>query len=138
MDNLDALLREARRRGLIERIRVTGFRRDIARLIAATDLLVFPSLEPEGFGRPIIEAMALGRPVVATDVGPSRDLLGPEAGVLVAPDPAQLARAVQDLLRSPEKRQRMGRAGRRRVEACFTLERQVGAMSRVYREALVA
>jgi glycosyltransferase involved in cell wall biosynthesis len=138
MDNLDALLREARRRGLLERIRVSGLTRDVARFIAAADVLVFPSLEPEGFGRPIIEAMALARPVVATDVGPSRDLLGPDAGVLVAPDPLQLARAVQELLRSPERRQRMGRAGRRRVEACFTLERQVTAMSRVYREALAA
>jgi glycosyltransferase involved in cell wall biosynthesis len=136
LDNLDALRREAERRGLTPRIHITGFRTDVARLLAAADVLAFPSLEPEGFGRPIIEAMALARPVVATDVGPSAELLGDKAGRLVAPDPGQLAQALSDLLRSPEQRSRMGRAGRARVEACFTLERQVAEMSAIYRKAL--
>jgi glycosyltransferase involved in cell wall biosynthesis len=136
LDNLDAYLRDARRRGLADRVNVTGFQRDVARAIAAADVLVFPSLEPEGFGRPIIEAMALARPVVATDVGPSRDLLGVGTGRLVPPVASALASAVGDLLGSPETRERMGRAGRSRVEACFSLKRQVAEMSAVYREAL--
>ena len=135
LDNLDALQRDAHTRGLGERIHVTGFRRDVARVLAAADILVFPSLAPEGFGRPIIEAMALGRPVVATNVGPSAELLGPDAGRLVAPDPASLARVLSDLLQEPDERARMGQAGRRRVEACFTLDRQVAEMSAIYREA---
>jgi L-malate glycosyltransferase len=136
MDNLDALLRDARQANLADRVHATGFRRDIARLLSAADVLAFASLEPEGFGRPIIEAMAMARPVVATDVGPSRELLGPEAGRLVAPDAAALAAALDNLLRSPDERERMGRAGRRRVEACFSLDRQVAAMSGIYREAV--
>jgi glycosyltransferase involved in cell wall biosynthesis len=136
LDNLDALVREADQRGLARRIHVTGFRTDVARVLAAADLLVFPSLEPEGFGRPIIEAMALARPVVATDVGPSAELLGDAAGRLVAADPHELAQAIADLLDSPEERSRMGRAGRARVEACFTLERQVREMSAIYRQAV--
>ena len=135
LDNLDALLRDALALDVAERICVTGFRTDVARVLAAADVLVFPSLEPEGFGRPIIEAMALARPVVATDVGPSRELLGAEAGVLVPPDPRRLAAAVMALLGSPDERARMGRAGRARVEACFTLARQVTAMSAIYHEA---
>jgi glycosyltransferase involved in cell wall biosynthesis len=138
LDNLDALMREAHQRGLKNRIHVTGFRRDVARVLSAADVLVFPSLAPEGFGRPIIEAMALGRPVVATNVGPSAELLGTDAGRLVAPDPARLADALGDLLRSPEERARMGQAGRRRVEACFTLDRQVAEMSAIYREAVLS
>jgi glycosyltransferase involved in cell wall biosynthesis len=136
LDNLDALQRVAHRRGLADRIHVTGFRRDVARILSAADVLVFPSLAPEGFGRPIIEAMALARPVVATNVGPSAELLGADAGRLVLPDPESLARALGDLLRSPDERARMGQAGRRRVEACFTLERQVAAMSAIYRGAV--
>ena len=66
--------------GLTERLHVTGFQRDVARVLSIADVLVFPSLQPEGFGRPIIEAMALARPVVATDVGPSAELLGNEPG----------------------------------------------------------
>lgn len=136
LDNLDALLHDARR-GLLsrERIHVTGFRADVGRMLAAADVLVFPSLEPEGFGRPIIEAMALGCPVVATDVGPSAELLGPDAGLLVPPEAGRLADALTRLLEAPDARARMGRAGRARVEACFTLERQVAEMSTIYREA---
>lgn len=137
LDNLDAFMRDARQRGLADRINVTGYQRDVARAIAAADVLVFPSLEPEGFGRPIIEAMALARPVVATDVGPSRDLIGVGTGRLVPPEPMALASAVGDLLGSAvDVRRRMGRAGRARVEACFSLERQVAEMSAVYRQAL--
>jgi glycosyltransferase involved in cell wall biosynthesis len=135
LDNLDALLGDAGKKGLRERIHVTGFRRDVARVLCAADVLAFPSLAPEGFGRPIIEAMAVARPVVATDVGPSAELLGPDAGRLVAPTPAMLARALRELLENPEERERMGRAGRRRVEACFSLEQQVAHMSAIYRQA---
>jgi glycosyltransferase involved in cell wall biosynthesis len=136
LDNLDALLRDARGRGLADRVHVTGFRRDVAPVVAAADVLVFPSLEPEGFGRPIIEAMALARPVVATDVGPSRELLGLGPGRLVPPEAGALASTLTDLLGSAEMRQHMGRAGRARVEACFTLERQVAEMSAIYRQCL--
>jgi len=137
LDNLDALLRDARRLGLTARLHVTGFRRDVARVLSIADVLVFPSLLPEGFGRPIIEAMALARPVVATDVGPSSELLGSDgdAGRLVPPEPARLAAALDQLLRSPADRARMGAAGRKRVEACFTLDRQVAEMAAIYREA---
>ena len=136
LDNLDALLKDARRLGLAKRIHVTGYRRDVAPIVAMADVVVFPSLEPEGFGRPIIEAMALARPVVATDVGPSREVLGVGAGRLVPPDSGALASALTDLLGSPETRRVMGRAGRARVEACFTLERQVAEMTAIYRQCL--
>lgn len=134
LDNLDALLRDARRVGLAKRVHVSGYRRDVARVIAAADVVVFPSLEPEGFGRPIIEAMALARPVVATDVGPSRELLGVGTGRLVPPEAHALASALGELLGAAEIRRAMGRAGRARVEACFTLQRQVAEMSAIYRQ----
>ncbi|HEY3061203.1 MAG TPA: glycosyltransferase family 4 protein [Chloroflexota bacterium] len=135
LDNLDALLRSARRSGVDDRVLVTGFRRDIPRMLATSDVLVFPSLAPEGFGRPIIEAMAMARPVVATDVGPSRELLGPDSGLLVPPQPAALAGALERLLEDPSERARLGQHGRARVEACFALDRQVTAMSAIYRGA---
>ncbi|MBV9546768.1 MAG: glycosyltransferase family 4 protein [Chloroflexi bacterium] len=134
LDNLDLFLRDADALGLRRRIHVTGFTRDIPRVLAAADLVVFPSLEPEGFGRPIIEAMAMRRPVIATDVGPSRELLGLEAGCLVRPDVQQLASAVRHVLDSPELTARMGAAGRARVEECFTLDRQVHSMQKIYCE----
>ena len=72
---------------------------------------------------------------MATDVGPSAELLGPEAGRLVQPDPASIAVALRELLGNPEERERMGTAGRRRAEACFSLEQQVRHMSAIYRQA---
>lgn len=138
LDALEALLRDAGRLGLRPRVTVTGFRRDIPRVLTATDVLAFPSLEPEGFGRPIIEAMATARPVVATDVGPSAEVLGPNAGLLVPPDPVSLAGALADLLRDAGRSHAMGQAGRQRVEACFSLERQVAQMSAIYTRAAAA
>jgi glycosyltransferase involved in cell wall biosynthesis len=73
---------------------------------------------------------------VATDVGPSAELLGDQAGRIVVPEAVPLARAISALLESPEERSRMGRAGRARVEACFTLERQVAEMSAIYVKAV--
>jgi glycosyltransferase involved in cell wall biosynthesis len=135
MDNLDAWLSDAQRLGLTDRILVTGFRRDITRVLSAADVVVFPSLEPEGFGRPIIEAMAMARPVVATSIGPSAELLGPDAGLLVPPHAPELAEALKKLLHNADMRKRMGQAGRVRVEACFTLDRHVAHMATIYREA---
>src|SRR5919199_192213 len=128
LDALEALLRDASAKQLRNRIVVTGFRRDVPRLLVAADVLAFPSLAAEGFGRPIIEAMAMARPVVATRVGPSAEVLGSAAGLLVRPDPESLATALAQLLRDPATREAMGQAGRRRVEACFSLERQVAEM----------
>jgi glycosyltransferase involved in cell wall biosynthesis len=72
--------------------------------------------------------------VVATDVGPSGEILGPEAGLLVRPRPHELAEALATLQESPDLRERMGRAGRARVEALFSLDHQVAEMSALYRE----
>jgi glycosyltransferase involved in cell wall biosynthesis len=138
LDNLAALQRDAAKRGLTARLHVTGFvaPQGLGKTLAACDVLVFPSLEPEGFGRPIIEAMAMARPVVATDLGPSREILGPDAGRLVPPTSDAIARALRDLLDRPEERRRLGMRGRARVERCFTLDRQVDAMSAIYADAV--
>jgi glycosyltransferase involved in cell wall biosynthesis len=135
-DSLGALRHDAARLDLSHRIHVTGFRRDVARVLAAADVLAFPSLAPEGFGRPIIEAMATARPVVATNIGPSAELLGPDAGRLVPPDASSMAEAIAELLWDPGERMRMGSAGRQRVEAYFGLDCQVSQMSALYREVV--
>jgi glycosyltransferase involved in cell wall biosynthesis len=133
-DNLDALMRNADARGLRSRVLVTGFRSDVARVLAAADVVTFPSLLPEGFGRPLIEAMAMQRPVVATHVGPSAEILGLGAGLLTQPDPVELARALDRLLSDADLRARFGTAGRARVEQHFSLAQQARVMAGLYRE----
>jgi glycosyltransferase involved in cell wall biosynthesis len=96
---------------------MAGAQLDPVPFLAAADLVVVPSLN-EGMGRVLVEAMALGRPVVATRVGgiPAVVVEG-ETGSLVPPDdPPALARAVSDLLKNPGLRERMGAAGRQRAE----------------------
>jgi glycosyltransferase involved in cell wall biosynthesis len=86
----------------------------------------------EGFPFAVLEAMASGRPVVATDVGGIREALG-EAGVLVAPrSPGELARACLTLLSEPGRRRTIGDAGRRRVLALFTAERSLDKYRALY------
>lgn len=136
MDNLEALQSAAASRGLQGRVLVTGFRADVPAVLAAADVVAFPSLLPEGFGRPIVEAMAMGIPVVATDVGPTREILGDAAGLAVPPRAEPLAAALDRVLGDGALRSQMGGAGRVRAGDAFSLPQQVAAMDHVYRSAL--
>ena len=116
----------------------SGFRTDIPAVVSAMDVLVFPSLAPEGFGRPLIEAMAMARPVVATDVGPTREITGPDSALLVSPgSPAHLGEALIALLKDERRRGEMGEAGRRRFLERFEMSPAVRRVEDVY-DSLVA
>ena len=79
----------------------------------------------------------MGRPVVATDIGPSREILGDDTGILVAPgDAYQVASALTILLRDAELRRRLGEAGRQRVAAQFSLDKAVEAIHTLYSDLL--
>lgn len=109
-----------------------GERSDVPRLLNGFDLLVSSSAFGEGFSNAIGEAMATGVPVVATDVGDARRILG-DAGRIVPPrNPRALARAVSDLRNDPETRQAMGRAARRRIEQHFSLRHSLEAFETLY------
>lgn len=100
--------------------------RQVARLMAGCDLLLAPSWEPEGFGLPVLEAMARGLPVVASDVSCFRDYAAPAARLVPWERPEAFADAVEEILSSPRTWRRMRRAGRR-VAARFTEERSADA-----------
>ncbi len=118
----DRLLAQAQTDPLLsERLHYLGFRPDVETVLAAADVVVCSS-RFEGYGMVNIEAMACGRPVVSTNQGgPAETIREGETGFLVPPgDPAALAERVIRLLRDPASRQRMGRAGRARVDAQFS------------------
>jgi glycosyltransferase involved in cell wall biosynthesis len=123
---------------LSENVRFTGHRLDIARMLAAMDILAHTSLAPEPFGRVIIEGMAMSKPVVASAAGGVPELvLDGETGVLVVPgDVEGIAAAMLSLLRDSRHAQALGRAGRRRVETHFTGARHVQQVQEVYDEVL--
>jgi glycosyltransferase involved in cell wall biosynthesis len=104
--------------------------------LADWDLLVLPS-RSEPFGLVLIEAMAMALPVVATRIDGPREIVTAETGLLVDVDDVEgLAGAIVELARDPERRERMGAAGRARVAETFTLERQAEAVDRAYRAAM--
>ncbi|MEV0569925.1 glycosyltransferase [Dactylosporangium sp. NPDC050588] len=105
-----ALIRQATRLGVD--LRMLGPRTDVDRLLARADAVVLPSLT-EGMSNAVMEAMAAGRPVIATAVGGSPELLANGRGLLVPPrDPAGLADAIAGVLADPGRAQAMGRAAR--------------------------
>jgi glycosyltransferase involved in cell wall biosynthesis len=107
------------------RIHFLGQRSDVGRILRDTDLLVHCPVSPESFGYVIVEAMAMGVPVVASRAGgPEEIVVGGETGLLVpVGDVGALGRAIESLLADPERRRAMGQAGRRRVLARFTADR---------------
>jgi glycosyltransferase involved in cell wall biosynthesis len=114
--------------GLAETLHMVGFRRDMPQVLGASDLVVHCSVKPEPFGRVIIEGMAAGRPVIASDQGGAAEIISDGVDGLLTPagDPVALAAAIQRLLDDPEQRRRLGQAGR-----CTVAQRyQVGAHAR--------
>jgi glycosyltransferase involved in cell wall biosynthesis len=100
-----------------------GVRDDIPDLLGAADLGLLSSHQ-EGFSNALLELMAAGLPVVATDVGGNREaVIDGETGILVPPrSPNALAQAIVDLANDAEARTRFGAAGRRRVSQEFSLD----------------
>lgn len=122
--------------GLGDRVRFAGFQRPIAPWMQALDVLVNPSLT-EGMPNAILEAMALGTPVVATRVGDVEEMLGGgSAGWLVeAGAPAEIAQALQALYRDPGRRAQLASAAQQRVKE-YSLDRQRERMLALYSQAL--
>lgn len=123
--------------GLETRIHFAGNVEDVRPYLRALDLLVVPSRR-EGQGRVLMEAMALGRPVMATRVGGIPELVcHGHNGWLVPPeDPAALAQAIAALLDDPPLRTALAREGRRCAEGEFGLEQMVAQVEELYLELL--
>jgi len=120
------------------RIVFTGIRQDIPKILAACDVLVFPSSVAH-FARPILEAAAMARPSVASDLGGPRELIvHEETGCFVpANDPQALAQALITMLTHPQLAREMGEAAFQRARRLFDAEVNAAATVAVYDELLV-
>lgn len=123
--------------GLAGRTDLIGFVPDVAEFMGRIGLFVLPS-RSEGLGLVLVEAMAAGRPVVATRVGGIPEVVSDgETGLLVPPeDPVALAVAIRRILDDPDLAARMGRAGRSRAEALFSARRMAEQTRELYQEML--
>jgi glycosyltransferase involved in cell wall biosynthesis len=131
------LARRARSLGIADRVEMRGMVLEGARLLSQMSLFVLPS-HVEGMSNALLEAMAAGLPVVATDVGGNGEVVvAGQTGLLVPPgDREALAEAVLLLLKDPERARAMGAAGRVRVRQHFTVERMVDRLQSLYASAL--
>ncbi|MBI4241885.1 MAG: glycosyltransferase [Candidatus Rokubacteria bacterium] len=132
-----ALEADCRRLGLEGTVVFLGFRDDIATVLYASDLLVLPSLS-EVLPMAVLEAMAIGLPVVATRVGGIPELIedGREGWLVDPDDPEALRVALEAALADPAARAARGSAARRRVEREFTSEAMVHATLAAYARAM--
>ncbi len=114
-----------------------GERHDIPEVLRGLDCFVLPSLA-EGISNTILEAMASGLPVIATNVGGNPELVSEgQIGCLVPPgDPEAMARAIIAYARNPDQARTAGRQGRAEVERRFSLDAMVGAYQRLYDRCL--
>lgn len=124
--------------GLKERVALVGELSDTLPAYAAMDIFVLPSAQPEPFGGVVMEAMALGRPVIATNIGGSPEqVVDGVTGLLISPnDPLALADALERMTRDCAFRERCGRAGRKRIEEHFRLTAMVDRLLEEYAHVL--
>jgi glycosyltransferase involved in cell wall biosynthesis len=127
----------AREMGVASRVRFWGERPDVPALLAGADIFCHCS-QTEGLSNAIMEASALGLPIVATRAGGAAEIIeNGVTGLLVEPDDsASMAHYVDLLVRDPDQRARLGEAGRRKMAEEFSLARMVRDMVGCYREVL--
>lgn len=133
--------RSIQRNGLDKSVMIAGHVDDMPAAYLASDIVVFTSREPEGFGRVAAEAGAMGRPVVVADQGGAREAILPGISGILLPsgDATALAWAIKEIVAlPPEARAAMGDRGRTHVLENFTLERMAVETLSLYRELLAA
>ncbi len=135
--DLERLQELAQRLEIQDRVIFTGFRRDVFQVMSTFDIFVLPSLW-EGFGIVLLEAMALGKPVIGTDVDGIPEIIADGLnGFLVEPrNSQQLANRILRLLHDETLRNRMGQNGMQKVRLRFSIERTVKEMEKVYTMAM--
>jgi glycosyltransferase involved in cell wall biosynthesis len=124
---------------IVDRVHIVGFQDPVQPFLASLDLYVHPALM-EGFGIAVVEAMAMGKAVVATTTGGLPEVVAQgETGLLVPPgDIEALAATVVALLEDPVRREEMGRSGSARAHERFSLDASVVHMEQLYSEVLAA
>jgi len=125
--------------GIASKVHFLGWVEDVPQFLASLDVVALSSSYGETFPVAILEAMAAGKPVVATNVGSLKEMVvDGETGLLVAPkQPEKLAQALLRVLTEPSLSTRMGEAGRRRVEQNFTVERMIKRTESLFTDLMV-
>ena len=136
LKNLNSLIESL---NLTDKIIFTGFRDDVPRLISALDMVVHASSRPEPFGLVITEAMAAGKPVVATAAGGVPEIIKNGVNGLLVPcrDSVAMSEAILKTVLNPDKARQMGNSARRHAIKKFTTQHQIMAIQKLYDDILI-
>lgn len=128
----------AKRLRIQNRVHFAGGTGDVRAALGLMDLFVFTSRWPEAFGLTIIEAMAAGKPVVATKVGAVPEIIqhGEDGWIVPPNDPSALTQGIEQLLTHRETAERFGSNAQRRVRQMFSLDRMAAEVEAVYQEVI--
>lgn len=129
----DNVYRQAREKGVYEKIHFLGLRRDIHQLLAASDIYVFPTLK-EGFPNSLLEAMSCGCAVVASDFPGNLEVVKNKVNALVVPmkNSEALQERIEDLLSDGKLRKQLGMQARKDIESNFSLSAYSHKMAALY------
>ena len=132
----DELKNMATKLGIEKNVKFLGWRSDVAEVMSVFDVFVLPSLN-EGMGRVLVEAMTLGKPVIASDVGGISDLVihGKNGLLVPAADPDALADEIQCMMNNPKKRDAMGCEGKK-MAASYGVDSMVQKIDALYIQLL--
>lgn len=133
----DSLLEYAKRKKIYDKVVFTGFQSDAISYINAMDIFVLPS-EKEGFSKVILEAMLMGKPVVASNVtGPAELVVDGETGFLVPVGKTdEIAGAILRLIENPALRKEMGEKARERAVRNFPIEKYAASVNKIIEEII--
>lgn len=133
---LENLARELR---IFQNCMFVGFRDDIPEILSSFDVFVLPSIM-EGHPIAILEAMAMAKPIVASDINGVREQIeNGRTGILVPPgDPQALAESINQMLQNRTQAKKLGTEARKQVEEMFDIKRQVALHEEVYKDLLKA
>jgi len=132
------LEQEAKRLGIANNVTFLGYYDDLPAVLAAMDVFTLPSVLEEGFPTAVLEAQAAGLPIVASDVGGTRETIKEgSTGLLVPPkDPAAVSDALAKLIGDDGTRARMGQVARRWIEGSFSVQAMIDQVCTTYQQAL--
>ncbi|PZC45920.1 MAG: Glycosyltransferase involved in cell wall bisynthesis [Chloroflexi bacterium] len=137
LDNQEKLQRHLRKLKLEECFKTTGYQSDVAPYVGSMDILVAPSKKPEGCPRSLLEAMSMSVPVVVSDIGPSREIMGDKCAYFCKPgDVLSLSSELMSLIESKVSRAQLGDAGRARALSKFKVESHIEQIQNLYESVI--
>ena len=120
IDNADRMQRIIDKKNLSKYFSLTSGKYEIPEIVSATDIVAFLSMKPEGFGRPLIEGMAMGKPILAINIGPTKEIIGNDSGILIDDfDANKIAKILLNLSKNNDMYNYYASNGEKRVKDFF-------------------